>query len=78
MSSIACAGTSCVAIKANHVPGASLGSAARLRKIIRLLAVVAGAGTLAACAQSSVVSKNSELFPAADRHRRHAIERHRW
>jgi rare lipoprotein A len=74
MSSIDCAGTSCVAIKANHVPDASLASADRVRKIIRLFAVVAGAGMLAACAQSSVVSRNSQFVsggrqasPAHDR-----------
>jgi peptidoglycan lytic transglycosylase len=59
MSSIDCAGTSCVETKANPIPDASLVSAARVRKIIRLFAVAVGAGTLAACAQSSVVSKNS-------------------
>ena len=66
MSSIDCAGTSCVELKANHVPGASLADAslapaARVRKIIRLFAVAVAAGTLAACAQSSVVSKNSQF-----------------
>jgi rare lipoprotein A len=35
--------------------------AARVRKVIRLLAVVLGAASLAACAQSSVVSQKSEL-----------------
>jgi rare lipoprotein A len=79
MSSIDCAGTSCVAIKANHIPSASLADAslapaARVRKIIRLFAVVVAAGMLAACAQSSVVSKNSQFVsggrqasPAHDR-----------
>jgi rare lipoprotein A len=33
----------------------------RIRKIIRLLAVTVGAGMLAACAQSSVVTKNSQF-----------------
>lgn len=74
MSSIDCAGTSCVEIKASHVPDASPASAARVRKIIRLFAVAAAAATLAACAQSQVVTKNS-LFgtdarlasPARDR-----------
>jgi rare lipoprotein A len=59
MSSIDCAGTSCVQIEANHIPDASLVSAARVRKIIRVFVVAVGAGTLAACAQSSVVTKNS-------------------
>ena len=34
---------------------------AHLRKVVRLLAVVLGAASLAACAQSSVVSQKSEL-----------------
>ena len=58
MSSIRCAGTSCVEIKANH-PNAFLVSAARVRKIIQLFAVALAAATLAACAQSSVVTRNS-------------------
>jgi rare lipoprotein A len=61
MSSIDCAGTSCVELKANHVPGASPVSAAGVRKIIRLFAVAIAAATLAACAQSSVVTKNSQF-----------------
>jgi rare lipoprotein A len=65
MSSIDCASTSCVEILANHVPGASLASAARVRKIIRLFAVAVAAGTLAACAQSSVVTKNSQFVSDA-------------
>jgi rare lipoprotein A len=65
MSSIDCAGTSCVELKANHVPGAAPVSAARLRKIIRLFAVAVAAGTLAACAQSSVVTKNSQFVSDA-------------
>jgi rare lipoprotein A len=59
MSSIGCARRSCVAVKVNHGPDASLVSATRLRKIIQRFAVIAAAGSLAACAQSSVVSKNS-------------------
>jgi rare lipoprotein A len=61
MSSIDCAGTSCVELEANHVPGASAVPAVGLRKIIRLFAVALAAATLAACAQSSVVSKNSQF-----------------
>jgi rare lipoprotein A len=74
MSSIDCAGTSCVELKANHVLDAALVSAARVRKIIRLFAVAVAAATLAACAQSSVVTKNSQFVsdarqpsPARDR-----------
>jgi rare lipoprotein A len=65
MSSIDCAGTSCVALKANHVPGAAPVSAARLRKIIRLFAVAVAAATLAACAQSQVVTRNSQFVSDA-------------
>jgi rare lipoprotein A len=71
MSSICCAKascsakTSCVAIKANHIPDASAVSAARVRKITRLIAVALGAASLAACAQSSVVSKNSGFISAS-------------
>jgi rare lipoprotein A len=61
MSSISRAGTY-VDVEANRIhPDASWVSAARIRKIARLLAVVLGAASLAACAQSSVVTKNSEF-----------------
>jgi rare lipoprotein A len=63
MSSIDCAKRSYVgcyvAIKANHTPGAFPVSGARVRNVIRLFAVVVGAALLAACAQSSVVPRNS-------------------
>ena len=48
-----------VAVKANHIGDASLGSVARARKIIQRVAVVLSAASLAACAQSSVVSQNT-------------------
>jgi len=60
MSSIDCAKSSYVAIKANHIPDASPVSAARVRNVIQLFVVVLGAASLAACAQSSVV-RNSEF-----------------
>jgi len=60
MSSIDCAKSSYVAIKANHIPDSSSVSAARVRNVIQLFAVVLGAASLAACAQSSVV-RNSEF-----------------
>jgi rare lipoprotein A len=61
MSSISRAGTY-VDVEANRIhPDASWVSAARVRKIVRLLAVVLGAASLAACAQSSVVTRNSEF-----------------
>jgi rare lipoprotein A len=61
MSSIACAKRSYVAIKANHIPGAFSVSGARLRNAIQLFSVALGAALLAACAQSSVVTRNSEF-----------------
>src|SRR5258705_13967559 len=60
MSSIDCAKSSYVAIRANHIPVASPVSAARVRNVIQLFVVVLGAASLAACAQSSVV-RNSEF-----------------
>jgi len=63
MSSIGCARTAYVDIAAKRIYlGVPLVSAAGVRKIIRLFTVVLGAASLAACAQSSVVTKNSELL----------------
>lgn len=65
MSSISCARTSYVEVKAIRIhPGAPLGSAAGIRRVVRLFAVALGAASLAACAQSSVVTKNSERLVA--------------
>jgi rare lipoprotein A len=61
MSSIDCAKSSYVATKADHIPDAFSVSGARVRNVIQLFAVVLGAALLAACAQSSVVTRNSEL-----------------
>ena len=61
MYSIDCARSSCVAITANHIPDACSVSSARTRNVIRLFSVVLGAGLLAACAQSSVVTRHSGL-----------------
>jgi len=67
VSSISCARTSYVDIKANRIHlDAPLVSGAGVRKVIQLFVVVLGAASLAACAQSSVVSKNSGL-PGASR-----------
>jgi len=74
MSSTRCAKRSCVAIEPNHVPDASLVSAARLRNVIQLFAVVLGAASLAACAQSSVVSKNAGFIGSS---REASLPRHR-
>ena len=66
MSSIGYAGTSYVDIKANHIHfDAPLLLAARVRKVIQVFAVVLAAASLAACAQSSVVTKNSGLTGAS-------------
>jgi rare lipoprotein A len=62
MSSIS-AGISCVASKAVRIhPSASLVPAAAVRNVMRLFAVVVGGALLAACAQSSVVTRNSEFI----------------
>ena len=61
MSSIDCAKSSYVAIKSNHILDAPSAPAARVRNAIQLSSVVLGAGLLAACAQSSVVTRNSEF-----------------
>jgi rare lipoprotein A len=74
MSSIDCTGRSYVDIRTGRTQfqAPSL-PAARARKVIRLLAVVLGAASLAACAQSSVVSQKSELRAS----RQASIERDR-
>ena len=66
MSSISCARTSYTDIKANriHLNAPSV-SAAGVRSVIQLFAVALGAASLAACAQSSVVTKRSELLPVS-------------
>jgi rare lipoprotein A len=62
MSSIGCTSTSCVDVRAGHTQlEAPLIPAARAGKFIRLLAVSLAAASLAACAQSSVVTQKSEL-----------------
>jgi rare lipoprotein A len=68
MPSIRCASTSCLDIAARLV------SAARRWNVIRLFAVILGAASLAACAQSSVVSRNSEWVAAG---RQASLEIHR-
>jgi rare lipoprotein A len=67
MSSVSYARTSCIDLKANriHLDAPSV-SAARVRSVIQLFAVALAAASLAACAQSSVVSKISEP-PVASR-----------
>lgn len=63
MSSISGARTSRVDIKANGIQlAAPLASANGLRNVIQFFAIVLGAASLAACAQSSIVTRKSELF----------------
>jgi rare lipoprotein A len=62
MSSIGCTGTSCIDVRAVRTPfEAPSVPAARAGNVIRLLAVTLAAASLAACAQSSVVTQKSEL-----------------
>jgi rare lipoprotein A len=62
MSSIDCARTSSVDIRTGRTQlDPPLVPAARARNLFRLLALALGAASLAACAQSSVVSQKSEL-----------------
>jgi rare lipoprotein A len=74
MSSICCAGISNVAVEANDIADASSAAAARVRNIIRLIAVALAAASLAACAQSSVVSRNSGFVGSS---RQALVERNR-
>jgi rare lipoprotein A len=62
MSSIGCTSTSCVDVKAGRAQlEAPWIPPARAGRFIRLLAVTLAAASLAACAQSSVVTQKSEL-----------------
>jgi len=75
MSSIDCAGISCVGVKANRIRiGASQVPGAAVRNVIRLFAVALGGALLAACAQSSVVTKNSEFVAPS---RQASLQQHR-
>jgi len=66
MSSISCLRTSYVDVKANRIyHDAPLVSAAGVRNVIQLFAVALVAASLAACAQSSVVTQKSELLTAS-------------
>src|SRR5437868_4554763 len=62
MSSIHCTGSSCVESEVNSIrPGRIMLTAAFIRNVIRLSAIAFAGALLAACAQSSVVSRNSGL-----------------
>ena len=65
MPCISGAGAACVDREASHRPDACSVAAVRVRKILRLFAAALGAASLAACAQSSVVTKNSGFFSAS-------------
>jgi rare lipoprotein A len=72
MFSISCTRTSSVDIKASVCLNAPLGSAAGMRNVMQWLAVVLGAASLAACAQSSVVTNKSEMLtPSRQASREH-------
>jgi rare lipoprotein A len=62
MSSIGCTGVSCVDVRAGRskLEAPSI-TVARAGKFLRLLAVVLGAASLAACTQSTIVTQKSEL-----------------
>jgi rare lipoprotein A len=61
MSSISSAGTWYVDVKANCIHPLACLVSARVRSVLRWFAIALGAASLAACAQSSVVTKNAEL-----------------
>jgi rare lipoprotein A len=61
MSSISRATTSYVASKADEFPSAPSVASTRVRHLVRLFAVVLGAASLAACAQTTVVNNNPEF-----------------
>jgi rare lipoprotein A len=73
MCSISCAGISCVEIEKTYRDGRPV-LAGRVRSSIRLFAAALAAASLAACAQSSVVSRNSGFRPAS---RQASLEHHR-
>jgi rare lipoprotein A len=75
MSSISGAGVLYVDIKTNCLdPEAGWVWATPIRRVMRWLGLLAAAASLAACAQSSVVSKNSEFSGGS---RQAALETHR-
>ena len=81
MSSISCARTSYVDTKARRIhPDAALVSAAGVRNVIQLFAVVLAAASLAACAQSSVVTSRQASLehnrkPSFETNRRVAVRK---
>jgi rare lipoprotein A len=69
MYSVDLAKTSSVAVAATHLPDVSAVSATPVRKISRLLVVVLGAASLAACAESSAVRNSG--FVSSGRQAQH-------
>jgi len=66
MTPISCAGTCCADIKANRIHfEPPLVADTGVRNIIQLFVVILAAASLAACAQSSVVTGKSELLAAS-------------
>jgi rare lipoprotein A len=63
MYSVDHAKTACVAVEGPHLSEASPVSTAQVRKVCRLLAIVLGAASLAACAQSSAVRNSGFVSP---------------
>jgi rare lipoprotein A len=74
MSSISCAKASREGIKANRIHDRPAVATAGVCNVIRLVAVVLGAASLAACAQSSVVGSKSQLLATSQQP---SIERNR-
>jgi rare lipoprotein A len=62
MASINCAGISCVDIGSSSIRLDAPLVSAVIGRVFRLFVIVLGAATLAACAQSSVVSKRSAFY----------------
>lgn len=79
MSSIACASALYVKRGANRAHLQAVPAAAGVRRFARLFAVVLGAAWLAACAQSSMVSRRTTFVaPSVAPTRQAALERHRY
>jgi len=60
MSSISCAKRSCVHTKASRIHSKTPPAGARVRNVVQLLTVTVAAASLAACVQTTVVSRNSD------------------
>ena len=62
MASINCAEVSCVDIGSSSVRHDAFLVSAAIRRVFRLFVIFLGAASLAACAQSSVISKHSSFY----------------